>query len=80
MDAKKKHWEKRRHNEAAKRAKKTTPGQAHLQTAQEDHEDDEDIHQDEDDDLNFAFMQNGQEDNSMLKAQRARKTLKPSYI
>ena len=44
-------------------------------------EDEESIHQDdEDDDLNFAFMQNEREGNSMLKAQRARKTLKPSYI
>ena len=33
MDAKKKHWEERRHSEAAEKAKKPTTGQAHLQTA-----------------------------------------------
>ena len=75
MDAKKKHWEDRNHKECLEKAKKTTPGQAHMQTAVNEVEDEESIHQDdEDDDLNFAFMQNEREGNSMLKAQRARKT------
>jgi hypothetical protein len=30
LDAKKKHWEKRRHKEAAEKAKKTISGQAHM--------------------------------------------------
>ena len=81
MDAKKNHWEERRHSEAVEKANKTTPGQAHMQTAADRLEDDEEIiHQDEDDDLNFAFMQNRQAENSLLKAQRACETLKPSYI
>ena len=42
--------------------------------------DKEDDHQDKDKDLNFVFVRKGQEDNTMLKEQRARKTLKPSYI
>ncbi len=63
------------------KAKRTTPGQANMQTAANDLEDDKEVnHQDEDDDLNFAFMQNGQKENSMLKAQQAHKTLNPSYI
>ena len=32
MNAKKKRLEERRHSEAAEKAKKTTPGQAHMQT------------------------------------------------
>jgi len=81
MNAKKKRLEERRHSEAAEKAKKTTPGQAHMQTAADKLEDNEEvIHQDEDGDLNFVFMQNGQEENSLLKAQRACENLKPSYI
>ena len=34
IDAKKKHWEERRHREAAEKAKKTIPGQAYMQTAE----------------------------------------------
>ena len=80
MDAKKKYWEERRHNEAAEKAKNTTPGQTHMQSAADGLEDDEEvIHQDEDDDLNFLFMQSGQEENLVLKTQQASETLKPSY-
>ena len=40
-----------------------------MQTAADKLEDDEEvIHQDEDDDLNFAFMQNGQDESPLLKA------------
>ena len=65
MDEKRKHWEERKNKEAAEKAKKTVPGQAHIQT--EADEDPQGDHQDEDDDLNFAFMQNEVEDSPMLK-------------
>ena len=70
--------EERKNKEAAEKAKKTVPGQAHIQT--EADEDPQGDHQDEDNDLNFAFMQNEVEDSPILKEQRARETLKPSYI
>jgi hypothetical protein len=52
-----------------------------LQTAEsKPDEDSQGDHQDKDDNLNFAFMQNEQEDGPMLNDQQACKTLKPSYI
>ena len=77
-DEKRKHFQEKKNREAAEKAKKTVPGQAHMQT--EVGEELQGDHQDEDDDLNFAFMQNEVEDSPMLKEQRARETLKPSYI
>ena len=60
MAAKKKHWDDRNLKENLEKAKKTTPGQAHMQMSVNEVEDEESIHQDdEDDDLNFAFIQNG---------------------
>ena len=70
MDAKKNHRKERKAAAAEETNKKTTTRQAHIQTAMDNPDTDkEDNHQDEDDDLNFAFMQNGQEENTMLKAQ-----------
>ena len=78
MNEKRKHWEERKNKDGAEKAKKMIPGQALIQT--EADEDSQGDHQDEDDDLNFAFMQNKVEDTPILKEQRARETLKPSYI
>ena len=81
MDVKKKHLKERKTAATEGTKKKTTPGQAHMQTVIDEPEvNEEDNHQDEDDDLTFLFMQKGQEENRMLKEQQARKTLKPSYI
>ena len=72
MDAKKKYWKERKATAAQEKR------QAHIQTVMDEPNfEEEDNHQEEDEDLNFAFMEKGQEENTMLKEQQARKTLKP---
>ena len=81
MDVKKKHWQERKVAEEKK--PNTVTGQAHIQTGNDEEVPvEEKVHQDleEEDDLNFAFIQNKSGTDKMVTEQHARERLKPLYI
>ena len=83
MDAKRQHLKERKATVAKEKKPGNIVGQAHIQTGNDEEDPgEEEVHQDheEQDDLNFAFMQSEGGANNMVTEQCARKTLKPSYI